>query len=355
MATDNGALVGALDRLVKAANRDTISQPEFTRLRSQAARTATRVLKLDDADPQLIAAIDRATLTIASLDPTVTGCSVAVVAGLRTMGRLRRTIACTRRVRRHKQATDPSTNSPMQSTIDILPASVDLRRSISNAGAWHPIGPNMVNAICACVQDVRRSAKRRAVAPSMLFVQFGARIIAGNAPLDAARPDAPDVEWSVATDMASEAQRFAAPGALAQPSDVQTSACEWAVGHDQNVSFPSQPTRSDNLTLAALKATLLVGQPFTFLFLASPTSNVDDRPGINGGSINFDRSGSYFDAKTAMAVGYDDQAQAFIILETSAEAVDEAKDPLFLSYAYVTNPVLAQDVWTIRTIGCSNH
>lgn len=355
MATDMGALAGALDRLVKAANRDTISQPEFTRLRSQAARTATRVLKLDDADPQLIAAIDRATLTIASLDPTVTGCNVAVVAGLRTMGRLRRTIACTRRARRHKQAADPSTDSPQRSTIDMLPASVDLRRSISNPGGWHPIGPNMVNAICACVQDVRRSAKRRAVSPSMLFVQFGARIIAGNPPLDAALPDAQDVEWGFAGDMASEGHRFAASGALAEPSGVQTSACVRDVDHGQSVSLPFQPTRSDNLTLAELKATLLVGQPFTFLFLASPTSNVDDRPGTNGGSINFDRSGAYFDAKTAMAVGYDDHAQAFIILEPSAVAVHDAKDPLFLSYAYVTNPVLAQDVWTIRTIGCSNH
>ncbi|OYW21735.1 MAG: hypothetical protein B7Z43_09515 [Sphingomonas sp. 12-62-6] len=203
-----------------------------------------------------------------------------------------------------------------------VPDSTDLRGAGNVFGGFDPIGPNTLNAILTCVQEVRRRLPQRPKCnSSTLLIQYGQRIIAGTAPIDP-----PLTRDQQATGLADKAA----------DSDAGLALCV------------DQPSRSAVATLLTLKASLATGQPFAFLFLQGHDSRSVATPGsrIDGLSPDDGRA----NAHTAVAVGYDDAQQAFMIIEASPERTPADGNILFLSYAYVTHPVLAQDVWTIRTL-----
>lgn len=355
MATSNGNLASVLDRLVDVSNRDNLSAPEFNRLRSLARRMTNRLAKQGDANPQIIHAVDQASTRIASLDPAQIGTNRAVIEAMRAMFRLRRATSESLRERQSERPRRRVRDNAAAIRLPVeLPTSVDLRSATTMADHWEQIGPNTVDAISACVRDVRRWSKSSSdIEPSQVILHYGDRIIAGTAPIK------PSASLPNPTTGAVRGKAFTPRGdawvvALEDASIAADSVAAVESTADRGGTPPITPdlhltNPSDAPILQQLKATLLAGHPFAFLFLASPpfTTNARNAAGAGvAGPANLAQGR----AQTATAVGYDDDAQAFIIVEPSQDGARSGGGSLFLSYAYVTNPVLAQDVWTIRSM-----
>lgn len=208
--------------------------------------------------------------------------------------------------------------------VDSIPAAADLRGDIVSMADWRPIGPSVLNDIIRCVEAVRcRVARRADLNPVALLIEYGQQIIAGTGPV--ADPPRQDLSLSSNRGGAVQAKPTATPA--------------------------HSPTAFGSATLGQLKSSLAKGQPFAFLFLRGghPSPAATSAHRIDGPTPNEGSAGAH----TAIAVGYDDAQQAFMIVEASPEPSPYQPDDrhiLLLSYAYVTHPLLSQDVWTIRTL-----
>lgn len=205
---------------------------------------------------------------------------------------------------------------------DSIPTATDLRNAAKSIADWGSIGPCVLDAIVKCVDDVCGRLERRPdMNPAALLIHYGQQVIAGTAPI-AVQP------------RRDQAGRFDGPNTkriAARTPMIDTS------------------TSYGFATLRQLKTSLAKGQPFSFLFLrgegddglASPIAReyAQQRGTVAG------------QAHTATAIGYDDSQQAFMVVKRSTERTQshDFSDIMLLSYAYVTHPLLSQDVWTIRT------
>lgn len=303
------ALGAALDLLCDAARRPAFTPPLFDKLRNVVARTSAKIAQLDDQDGLLAAAVRDAAMVIASFDKPDIRANGAVTGTLRAMARLQRITRETVRARRRAALllAEPEVASA-------VPPSTDLRQSIPGIAAWDFIGPSAFDAIIACVHDARRRSQRSPNAGiSRLSIQYGERIIAGTAPASA---------------LPSCDPAAVPPAGIGLP--------------DEDRDQSSSPAAT---TLSQLKASLVRGQPFAFLFLQGPAGRQAVR--IRE-AASAERTDDRARAHAATAIGYDDSQQAFLVVEQGDEEGAGRHATVLLSYAYVTHPVLSQDVWTIR-------
>ncbi len=207
---------------------------------------------------------------------------------------------------------------------DSFPAAADVRGAIVNIADWRPLGPSVLNDIIRCVEAVRcRVARRADLNPVALLIEYGQQIIAGSSPV----ADLPRQHSTLST-------KHIGP-----------------ISDEPTIPLADSPTAFGSATLGQLKSSLAKGQPFAFLFLSGAHLVSASTPAHRIDGLTPDESAAV--AHTAIAVGYDDAQQAFMIIEASSEPTPYQPDDhgiLLLSYAYVTHPLLSQDVWTIRTV-----
>lgn len=238
-----------------------------------------------------------------------------------------------------------------------IPASADLSMAMSEIGDCHHLGPNTLKAIAATIQDLRRRTKGSDRAdPSPMLIHYGDHIIAGIAPpsSDQGLDGAAGVSGGVVARRGSGAGSGPGAGAAVHMEALPTrrlwarladAAQANAAGRRAQRRLLAPSTRSCAITLQKLKTSLAEGKPFAFLFmedqLAPPTCR---------SMSEFSESGPdnhYVQAHAATAIGYDDAQQAFMVVKQSNDIDQDPSETIFLSYAYVTHPVLSQDVWTI--------
>ena len=94
-------------------------------------------------------------------------------------------------------------------------------------------------------------------------------------------------------------------------------------------------------SLAELKTSLVEGAPFAFLFLDRRRAASANAAGAAG---DCDAAGP----QLAIAVGYDDGEHAFIVIDQEAPGEWDRQACSYLSYAYVTDPLLSQEVCVLR-------
>lgn len=106
--------------------------------------------------------------------------------------------------------------------------------------------------------------------------------------------------------------------------------------------------RVDNTNLTAMKECLATGFPFVFGFTvydsfesdAVAQSGIVPMPGPDEGVVG---------GHATLAVGYDDPSERFIV--ANSWGTDWGQKGFFtIPYAYLTNPNLADDFWTIRMV-----
>jgi C1A family cysteine protease len=219
-----------------------------------------------------------------------------------------------------------------------LPAAADLRPQCPPVWDQGALGSAAAHAIAAAVQFERRRHDLADAAPSRLFLYYNQRLGVGTAESDSGAQLRCGIKSIAAVghcferDWSYDPRRFAhrPPGSC----------------YKQAIRY--RTVRYNRLLpdLANLKGCLAQGRPFVFGFAVYPAFESGDM--AKGGDLPMPGMGERVIAgHAAMAVGYDDSRQRFIVRNSWGK--DWGQEGYFtMPYAYLASPSLADDFWTMR-------
>jgi C1A family cysteine protease len=234
-----------------------------------------------------------------------------------------------------------------------LPPKVDLRRKCPPVYDQAHLGSCTANAIAGAVQfDRRKAGEKPDFVPARLFIYFNERDMEHSVRFDAGARIRdgvksvsklgvpPETEWPYSDEgyPAAEGDPFApdAPAARRPPKKVYGDAANYRA-----VTYLSV-----NQSLSQLKGCLADGYPFVFGFTVYDNFfGADGEPQVHTPMP----SGSVLGGHAVLAVGYDEASSHFIVRNSWGTKVLD-KGYYYMPYAYVTEPTLASDFWTIRTV-----
>lgn len=225
--------------------------------------------------------------------------------------------------------------------LTALPSKVDLRRRCPKVYNQGQLGSCTANAIAGAIEFERRKQRMTDFVPSRLFIYYNERVIEGTVRSDsgaqlrdgiksvASQGVCPEPEWPYVI------AKFTTKPSVRAYNDAQL---------DRAISY--QSLFQD---LNQMKGCLASGYPFVFGFTVyqsfesatvaktghAPMPGWGERP-VGGHAV--------------MAVGYDDDAQWFIV-RNSWGANWGMKGYFTLPYSYLIQPALSSDFWTIRLVG----
>lgn len=242
-----------------------------------------------------------------------------------------------------RDAPDPRDHSynPPPELLKSAPKSVDLRPQCPPVYDQRPLQSCTANATAAAIQFERRRLKLDPdFIPSRLFIYWNERKLTDRLAQDAGSSlrsaikavakfgDCPEPLWPYEADKVG-----VEPVPHAYQSAVQY----------RNVAY--QRVKQE---LPHLKACLASGQPFVFTF--GVYSGFESPEAAKTSTVPVPKEGEKFEGNHAvMAVGYDD-ASARLWLRNSW-GPNWAQGGYFqMPYAYIENPRLSGDFWTIRLI-----
>ena len=223
-----------------------------------------------------------------------------------------------------------------------IPAASDLRPHCPPVYDQGELGSCTGNAIAAAIEfDRMRENLPYVFTPSRLFIYYNERVIEGTVPSDsgamirdgiksvAVQGVCPEVLWPY------DVNRFAD-----KPSqDCYDSALkDRAVRYYRLVPTPNQ-----------LRACLSAGFPFVFGFSVYESFESDQV--AQTGVVPMPRPGeAMIGGHAVMAVGHDDASQRFTVRNSWGKAWG-MEGYFTIPYAYLTDPNLADDFWTVRFVG----
>jgi len=235
-----------------------------------------------------------------------------------------------------------------------LPAHIDLRPQCPPVYDQGRIGSCTANAIGAAIQfDRMKLGKTPDFVPSRLFIYYNERAMEGHIAFDAGaqirdgiksvnklgvctEPDWPYID----TPAEYDGGPFPAdsPEAQRPPDDCYEKALRFRVMLYQRL----------NQSLSQLKSCFASGYPFVFGFTVY--DSFFEEQGVQKVTIPLPSDNdSVLGGHAVMAVGYGDAQRVFIV--RNSWGVDQGDHGYFyMPYSYVTEPNLASDFWTIRTV-----
>jgi C1A family cysteine protease len=230
-----------------------------------------------------------------------------------------------------------------------LPSSVDLRKVFKTpAYDQGELGSCTGNAIAAAVQFVRQTASEKPdFVPSRLFIYYNEREIEGTLDQDSGaqiRDGMKSVsKLGVCPESSSPKQPSDWPYDIAQFTSKPPPPCfDFGLGH-QITSYRRIPQ-----LLSQMRACLASGFPFVFGFTVY--SSFESTEVAKTGTVELPGSGEdVLGGHAVLAVGYDDKAQRFTV--RNSWGTDWGEDGYFtMPYAYLADPHLASDFWTVRLV-----
>jgi C1A family cysteine protease len=222
-----------------------------------------------------------------------------------------------------------------------LPPSTDLRPSCPAVYNQGKLGSCTANAIGAAIEFDRLLQKLPDFVPSRLFIYYNERVIEGT------------VDFDSGAQLRDGIKTVASQGVCPEP--------EWPYDVEKFTQKPPARAYKDAATdraisyqsliqdLNQMKGCLASGYPFIFGFtvyesfetLAVAESGHAPLPGPRERPIG---------GHAVMAVGYDDAKQWFLVRNSWGSRWG-LEGYFTLPYAYLIQPVLASDLWTIRIVG----
>lgn len=222
-----------------------------------------------------------------------------------------------------------------------LPAQKDLRDQCPAVYDQGQLGSCTANAIAAAHEFEQKQQKsRRAFTPSRLFIYYNERVIEGTVSEDAGAMIRDGIKSVVKQGACPETQW---PYVITRFTKKPTPICYHEALNHQVVSYLRLVQNINQM-----KGCLASGYPFVFGFSVyeSFESSVVARTGQVPMPAGDER---LLGGHAVMAVGYNDAHQYFIV-RNSWGARWGRKGYCFMPYAYLTNPDLAADFWTIRLV-----
>jgi C1A family cysteine protease len=222
-----------------------------------------------------------------------------------------------------------------------LPVKVDLRSKCPPVMDQGQLGSCTGNAIAGAVQFDRIKQKLKpAFAPSRLFIYYNERAIEGTVASDSGAMirngiksianlgDCPESSWPY--DIAKFAQK---PSPAAYKEALKYKAVQY-----------QRVVRS----LSQFKGCLASGYPFVFGFSVYESFESND-VATTGVAPLPGHGEKLLGGHAVLAVGYDDAAQRLIVRNSWGKGWGQA-GYFTLPYAYLTEPNLSDDFWTVRLI-----
>lgn len=223
-----------------------------------------------------------------------------------------------------------------------LPTLVDLRAKCPPVYDQGDLGSCTGNALAGHVQfTIGKEGKKPWFTPSRLFIYYNERVIENSVKQDAGATIADGVTTLKVNGAPPESDWWydVAKFAVKPNKKVYTEAAKTMVV--DALSF-------DNTNLDALRTCLASGSPFVFGF--SVYESFESSTVARTGVVPMPKSSEeLLGGHAVMAVGYDHVKQVFIV--RNSWGPDWGKKGYFtIPYAYITNPDMADDFWTISNI-----
>lgn len=228
-----------------------------------------------------------------------------------------------------------------------LPPGVDLRSlcpPIYNQGRLDCCTANALAAAIAFEQAKRRLIER--FTPSRLFIYYNERVLHGTVSTDSGAPFRDGMKAVNTVGVCPEDQPAESSNWPFDPAKFAMhppAACYDAAHHVRALHY-----RRVHDSLDAMKGCLAEGYPFVFgiIVYASFVTPQVSKTGL----VPLPTSSEHLiGGHAVMAVGYDDQ-RAVLIARNSWGPAWGDQGYFYLPYAFVANPSLARDFWTIRLI-----
>jgi C1A family cysteine protease/GH25 family lysozyme M1 (1,4-beta-N-acetylmuramidase) len=233
------------------------------------------------------------------------------------------------------------------------PATVDLRPLCPLVYDQGQIGSCTGNAIAAALEFDMMKQNQPAFTPSRLFIYYNERVIEGTVGSDAGANirdgvksvanlgDCPETLWPYDDTPALQPGNVFPPNARAAMAP--TDDC-----FSNAVKHKALQYLSIDQNLADMKDCLASGYPFVFGFTVFPSFE-SDLVASNGKVPMPGAAEQTIGGHAVMAVGYDDQAQVFIVRNSWGTAWGDA-GYFYMPYAYLLDDNLSDDFWVIRTV-----
>ena len=230
-------------------------------------------------------------------------------------------------------------------SVKALPKSVDLRshgpKEIYDQGQ---LGSCTANAIAAAIEfDLLKQKAKAVFTPSRLFIYYNERVMEHSVASDAGA--------QIRDGVKSVAKLGAPPESLWPYSDKNPGAFQEKPGEKVYAEASKHTITSYQRvvrTLGQLKGCLAAGYPFVFGF--SVYESFESEEVAKTGDAGLPDAGeSLLGGHAVMAVGYDDKTHRFLVRNSWGAAWGKGGH-FTLPYAYLLDPALAQDFWTVRTV-----
>ena len=230
--------------------------------------------------------------------------------------------------------------APRLATVGPLPAHVDLREHCPPVYDQGELGSCTANAIAGVLEfDEIKARERHPWTPSRLFIYYNERLLEGTVDSDAGAQIRDGVKVVVKEGVCPETEwpydiaRFA----TRPPEKLYKEALRDRVSSYMRLGQ----------SLVQLRACLAEGFPFVFGFSVFASMETDAVK--RDGRVPLPQPGdSLLGGHAVAAVGYDDAAQHIVFRNSWGPGWGESGYG-FLPYAYILDPGLAADFWTVRS------
>ncbi len=228
--------------------------------------------------------------------------------------------------------------APVQ-MLQNLPSNVDLTGQCPPVYDQGDLGSCTGNGIAAAIEFDRIKQGLKDFIPSRLFIYYNERAMEGTINSDSGAQIRDGIK-SVAKQGACPEDEW--PYDITKYQERPSAACYQDALNDRGASY-TRLVRNLN----QMKGCLVSGYPFVFGF------SVYDRfkPAVHGdGHVPLPAPGEGFlGGHCVLAVGYDDDNQWFIA-RNSWGVIGQMRGYFTIPYAYLLDPTLASDLWTIRLV-----
>jgi C1A family cysteine protease len=234
--------------------------------------------------------------------------------------------------------------------FSFLPSKYDLRSQFRLPPVYDQgeLGSCSGNAIAAAIQFERIRQKLAASAriPSRLFIYYNERVIERTIDSDSGAQIRDGIKSVASQGVCFETGADGWPYKIANFKEKPPSDCYKDALKDRVVSYSRLRQMPDQL-----KGCLASGYPFVFGF--SVYESFESKAVEASGVVPMPASGEKpVGGHAVMAIGYDDASQRFTVRNSWGQDWGQQGD-FTIPYSYLTNPGLAQDLWTIRLIAVS--